>query len=173
MVGRAGWQERDRIIRFSVTSNGMDSRDWIKHFETKGYCVCDSAGFLLGLPQFKFTSGVTTHIEVLKGSVVQDNDRTVGNMRIYARRRKLVAPDPEVSLLIRDQFTDDDIREMGLWMIVVMNDPFQACYNGFDLLTVDSGRGGNLLDARHHNPEGLWDLRNGFAFAVPRVSSQN
>ncbi|TSC83408.1 MAG: Uncharacterized protein G01um101417_627 [Parcubacteria group bacterium Gr01-1014_17] len=165
------WREEDDVIYFSVTSDGTTGEDWIKRLEGNGFRVGDYAKQVLRSPDFKPTSGVTTEVAVLKGTLFEDNDRITKKIRAEADKRKLSKPNAELACLIRLKFTDKEIEDMGLWYIVAMHEPINDS-DGYPGL-LGSGRDvdGQWLDAYSVLPGDGWGSGHGFAFALPQVQS--
>ena len=164
------WREQDGIIRLSVTSNGRTGEEWITYFESKGTKLTKWAKDLLRSPAFQPTSGVTTEIAVMKGSLFADADRITSKIRAEADKRNFTKPNPEVACLIRDMFTDKEIEEMGLVWIVAMHDPIEDSDRYPSLLGTYRSGGGPWLHANCDKPVSRWDRGSGFAFVVAQVS---
>lgn len=159
------WREEDGVIYFSVTSDGTTGEDWIKRLEDNCFRVGDYAEQVLRSPDFKPTSGVTTEIAVLKGTLFEDQDRNTPMIYAEADKRKLSMPNAEVACLIREKFTDEDIQSMGLWHIAAMHEPIDD-YGG-DPYFLGARREGRLLYTYFHQGPALrWRRDHGFAFAV-------
>jgi hypothetical protein len=165
----ARFEERDGVIYFTVTSNGKTGAEWMVHFEKTGKRLSDYAKQLLMSPAFKPTNGVTTQIQVLKGMLWNDRDRTTKNIRAMAKERKLIDPNPEVACLIRDMFTDAEIEAMGLWWIIAMHEPIKDSDGDPNLLYASRDGGGQWLKTAYDGPDDLWSREGGFAFASPQV----
>ncbi len=167
------WREEDGVIYFSVTSDGTTGEEWITYLEGKGFRVSDYAKSILRSPDFKPTpAGTMYHIAVLKGELFSDDNRITKNIRAEAKKRKFITPHPEVACLIRDQFSDEDIKAMGLWYITAMHEPIVSAGDPF-LLDVARGAGGRWLGADYGMPDDRWYRANGFAFAVPQASASD
>ena len=78
-----------------------------------------------------------------------------------------VKPHWEVSCLIRDMFTDEQLKEMGLWYIVTMHEPIKDSDGDPRLLHAYRLDGGGWLGAHYDRPDGEWNGSGGFAFVVP------
>jgi len=167
------WREEDGVIYFSVTSDGTTGEDWIKRLEGNGFRIGDYAKQVLRSPDFKPTNGVTTEVAVLKGMLFEDNDRITKKIRAKADKRKLSKPNAELAFLIREKFTDKEIKAMGLWYIIAMHEPIKDSGGDPRLLGVNRSGGGRWLSAYLDGPDYRWSRDNGFAFAVSQVSSQN
>jgi hypothetical protein len=153
----------------SVTSDGTTGAEWIDRLEKKGFRVGDYAKSVLRSKDFKPTKGVTTEIAILKGMIFDDSNRITRNIRAEADKRKLTTLNAEVACLIRETFSDDDIKAMGLIWIVAMHDPIKDSDGDPLLLRVCRDDGGRWLSTFYDDPDGGWDRGSGFAFAVSQV----
>ncbi len=167
------WREEDGVIYFSVTSDGTTGEEWIARLEDKGFRVGDYAKSALRSADFKPTTGITTEVAVLKGMLFEDNERITKNIRKVAADRKLETPNAEIACLIREMFTDEEIKAMGLIWIVAMHEPIKD--SGGDPHLLHAGRldGGLWLDACYGEPGDGWCREDGFAFAVSQVGTRN
>lgn len=163
------WREENGVIYFKVTSDGTTGEQWIARLANKGYRVGDYAKSLLRSPKFKPTSGVTTEIAVLKGSIFTDEKRITKNIRAEAAKRKLSTPSAEVACLIREMFTDEEIKAMGLSWIVTMHNPIKDSDGDSTLLGTGRNGGDGWLSTYCGSSGGRWDVGYGFAFAVSQV----
>ena len=160
------WREQDGVIYFSVIPDGTTGEEWIKRLENKGFRISDYAKQVLRSPDFKPTSGVTTEIAVLKGMLFADNDRITKKIRAEAGKRKLMKPNAETAIIIREKFTDEELKAMGLWWIVVMHEPIKDSVGDPYLLDAYRFGHGRWLGACYGSPGGRWLRGCGFAFAV-------
>ena len=165
------WREEDGIIYFSVTSDGTNGEEWIARLEAKGLRVSDWAKSVLRSSDFTPTSGVTTTIAVLKGSLFEDNDRFTKKIRAYAAKRKFSAPNAEVACLIRAKFTDKEIEAMGLSWIITMHEPIKDSGGCPSLLSARRYGCGSWLHADRGHPGRGWVRHRGFAFSVSQVGA--
>lgn len=166
------WREQDGVIRLSVTSDGATGPEWIGRLEKKGFRIGDCAKSVLLSPDFKPTSGVTTEIAVLKGTLFEDENRITKLIRSEALRRSLTKPNAEVACLIREKFSDEEIEAMGLLWIVVMHEPIKDFAGDPNLLSADRHDGGRWLNAHWGRPDDRWYRVNGFAFVVSQVNAE-
>jgi hypothetical protein len=173
------WREQDGVIYFSVTSDGTTGHDWISRLEKKGFRLSDYAKSILRSSDFKPTSGITTEIAVLKGELFSDNDRITKKIcnEAYAgtltQTRKLSDPNPEVACLIRENFSDKELEDMGLYWIVTMHNPINDSGGDPSLLGADRSGGGLWLGTYYGRPDIRCHRASGFAFAVAQVGPQN
>lgn len=167
------WREQDGVIYLCVTSDGTTGPEWIKRLEKKGFRLSDSAKSVLRSPDFKPTKGVTTEIAILKDMLFEDRDRITSNIRDLATQRKLTTPNAEVACLIRENFSDEDIKAMGLIWIVIMHEPIKDSDGDPDLLDARRNGDGRWLNASCGKPDDGWLRESGFGFVVSQVIPQN
>ena len=163
--------EEDSVIRFSVTSDGTTGPQWIERLEKKGFRVSDYAKSVLLSSDFRPSSGITTEIAVLKGTLFSDSERITKNIRAEAGRRGLTAPNTEVVCLIREKFTNKDLEQMGLWCIVTMHEPIKNSVGVPFLLGASRAGDGRWLYAYYGRSVHRWFRVGGFAFAVAQVGA--
>jgi len=166
------WREEAGVIYFEVTSDGTTGEQWIDRLTRKDFRVGDYAKSVLRSPDFKPTSGVTYRIAVLKGTLFTDSNRITSEIRAEADRRKLSKPNPEVACLVREMFSDKELRDMGLWWIVVFHEPIKDSGGLPSLLFAHRRADGPWLFTYCDTPDRRWGSDDGFAFAVSQVSSQ-
>jgi len=166
------FREKDGVIYLAVTSNGMTGPQWIEHLEGKGFRVSDYAKQPLRSKDFRPTTGMTYEIAILKGLLFEENDRVTSKIRAKAESLNLTKPNAEVVCLIRENFSDEEIKAMGLTRIIVMHEPIKDADgypNLFGAYRLDDGR---RLYADYDYPDRRWRDDGGFAFSVPQVGHQ-
>jgi hypothetical protein len=160
------WQEENCVITFTLPpTDGTTGEQWITRTESKGNRVGDYAKQLLLSKGFKPTTGVIYTVKVLKGELFSDSDRITSKIRAEAKKRKLQTPNAEMACLIRENFSDEELKEMGLWWIVVMHEPIKDSDGVLKLLLTYRLGGGQWLDSCDGDPGNVWARVNGFAFA--------
>ena len=164
------WTEKDGVILFTVTSDGTTGEEWITRLEGKSLCISHYAESVLRSKDFKSTSGITYEIAVLKGEIFSDNERITKNIRKEAKNRKLLTPNAEVACLIRKNFSNKELKAMGLYWIVVMHEPIKDSDGDPMLLHAFRNDDGSWLSTVYGSPDGKWLRSNGFAFVVSQVS---
>jgi len=121
------WREEKGIIYFSVTSDGTTGLAWIKRLKKKGIQISADAKCYL---RFKPTR-ITTKIGVIKGKLYTDNDQIT---ETDDRKRDYIAPNAEMACLIREKFSNDELRAIGIWWVVsgylLINDSDRSHYKG-------------------------------------------
>ncbi len=158
------WRERDGVIYFSVTSDGTTGREWITRLKDKGFRLGLSAEEVLRSPDFNPTSGVTTEVAVLKGTLFEYNNRITKKIRAEADKRKLSKPNAELACLIREKFTDKEIEAMGLSHIVAMHEPIKDS-ESIPLLLTSACRGITVFSGYSEHD---WN-DNIYSYSVPVV----
>ncbi len=165
------WTEKDNVICFPATSDGIIGEQWIARLESKSFRVGDYAKSVLRSKSFKPTTGITYEIAVLKGEIFSDNERITKNIRKDAKNRELTTPNAEVACLIREKFSDKELEAMGLYWIVVMHEPIKDSRGDPLLLGADRSDNGSWLSMRFDYPDSKWRRSNGFAFVISQVSN--
>lgn len=160
------WCEENGTIYLEVTSDGTTGPEWIGRLKKKGFQLSKWAKDILNSSDFKPTSGMIYRIAVLKGTLFTDSDRITKKIRSEAERRKLTKPNAEVACLIREMFSDEELKAMGLWWIVVFHEPIKDSDGDPGLLNARRVRGGHWLDANDDRPDDDWGSIGGFAFLV-------
>jgi hypothetical protein len=161
------WSERDGVIYFSVTSNGRTGEQWIAHLLARGYSVGYNAQYALHSPNFKPTKGITTEIAVLRSELFGDRVSTYPNVREVATKKNFIEPNAEVACLIRDMFTDAELKAMGLCAIITMHKPIRTSNDGPFLFHSRRDDGGRVFMATYCESGRMQIPKSGFACAVP------
>ncbi len=159
------WREQDGVIYLSVTSDGTTGSEWIKRLKEKGFRLDNYAKSILRSPDFKPTSGVTTETVVLKSMLFKDKDLVTKKIRAEADKRKLSKPNAEVACLIREKFSDEEIKAMSLSWIITMHEPIEDLDGDPNLLGAFCSDD-HWLHAYYDLPGYRWFRGDGFAFVV-------
>ncbi len=168
----SSWYEKDNTIYFTLISNGMMGEEWITHFDRRGIKIGDYAKQLLRSKEFKASpKGTVYQIAVIKGEFFSDETRVTSKICLEGDRRKYTKPNAEVACLIRDLFTNEEIKKMGLLWIVAMHEPINDSHGGPGLLYANAYDSGPWLDAYYGEPDRRWRRENGFALVVSQVSA--
>ena len=155
-------------------TTGRTGEEWVTCFEKKGDRVSDYAKSVLRSKKFKPTTGVVNRIAVLPAKLWKDSERLTKRIckDAYAgtfTKENLTDPNAEVSCLIRDYLTDEEIEALGLWYIVGMHEPIEDSDGNPDLLSANRDDDGRRLDACYGGPGGQWGGLGGFAFSLSQV----
>lgn len=168
LIPQKKWWKANGVICLKVISDGTTGEQWIERLEKKGFKISKYAKELLLSKDFKPTFGVEYTIAVLKGSIFNDTNRVTKRIRDEASARKLTTPSPEVACLIREMFSDEEIKAMGFGWIVTFHKPIKDSDGGLRLLNARLYGDGSWLSARHDSPDDSWLDGSGFAFEVSR-----
>ena len=164
------------MIYFTLpTTDGTTGPQWINRLEKKGFRLSKWAKYVLNSQDFKPTTGIVREIAVLKGESLEDDNRTTKKIRAKGDIMGLKHgkdSNPEIACQIREMFTDEELKDMGLIWIVVMHEPIKDSGGGPSLLDADRFGGGRWLDAYCGKPDDRWFRYYGFAFVVSQVSTQ-
>lgn len=120
-VEKPKWTEVDGVIRFSLTSDGSTGREWITRLEKQGHRVEGHARRIILSKHFKPNRDFTYEVVVLKGTQFSDEDRTYENILKEAEAREFIVPPMQLVCLIRQKFSNEELRAMGFVMICVMH----------------------------------------------------
>lgn len=162
------WTEEDGIIYFSVTSSGTTGPEWIKRLGKKGFRVSDYAKELLQSSSFVPTDGITYRLAVIRATKFSDAGRVTNKIRAFAEGMKFQTPPAEIACLIREYFSDEELKQLGLWYIVAMHEPIIDSDGNPNLLHACRNDGGRWLDACWGGPDVRWGDRGAFACLAPQ-----
>lgn len=163
------WWKEKGIIYFKVISDGTVGDAWITRLEKKGFKLSDCAKELLLSKDFETTTGVVYTIAVLSGGLFTNSNRIAKKIRSEATKRKLATPNPEVACLIREMFSDDEIKAMGFSLIATFHKPIQDSGGTLKLLRTYRGGSGYWLSDNCDD----WYCSNGFAFVFSQSELQS
>ncbi|HAQ02247.1 TPA: hypothetical protein DCZ46_01345 [Candidatus Campbellbacteria bacterium] len=166
----------DGIIRFSVTGLGLTGPEMEKHLVSKGHENSDYAKQILNSQDYvPCEKGKVYNLVVLPGKLFSDGERTTENIRTDGDRRNMIHGKDlptEIGALIRLNFTNKEIEQMGLLWLVVMHEPVKDSDSGPLLFCAGRGGDGSWLNASWDGPSSLWSREFGFVFGASQVSSQ-
>lgn len=153
---------------FIVTSDGKNPCEVAEHLAGQGSSVDVYANSVMTHSNFFTTSGITYLIGVLFGDEFSDEERTGTNIRKKGSFRGWSAPPPETAYLSRLKISDELLKKMGLWRLVMMHDAIPDLSGAPSLLTLTCN-GGQHLGARCGRPDVDYKRTDGFGFLVPTI----
>ena len=157
----------ENIITFTLpATDGTTGEAWIPRLESKGYRLSDYAKQVLLSKDFKPTTGKVNPVTVLKGDLFSDENRVTEKIREEAKKHNLTNLNAETACLIRENFSDEQLKAMGLLWLVVMHEPIKDSGGDPSLLGVSRNGDGRWLNTYYDNPGGRWVRGYGFAFAT-------
>lgn len=152
---------------FKIKTKGISGENWIKRLEKKKYNVSDYAKQLLRGAKFVATNGVTYTLAMIMGDEFEYNDRTNQNIRAEAYKRGYLDPSVELGPYLREMFSDEDLKKMGLYALVLMHEPILDSDGVLHMLGANRIDLGRWLDTFYGTPGHRWDREVGFMFLVP------
>lgn len=171
------WHKNDGVVHFQVTSDGTSGEQWIRRLIRKGgFRPSVEAERVLLSEEFKPTSGVTTKIVIFRATRFKNRSDDSGDTIIERARNEakdlgLRTPKAEVACLIREMFSDKEIRSLRLSRIIVMHRPVSIASAGWPaLLEVNNiaGEHGNDMTVRYPSlGQKEWLDETGLAFVEP------
>ena len=169
--------ENDGMIKCSVVSDGTTPLDWHARLK-KNFQIGYNAGLVLSdnrVQSFIPTNGIATTVVILKGKLFRRKDRTFNNVKEFATERNMLTPNAEISCLLRENLTNDEIIAMGLRTIIIMHEPLMAphvfgnntYFSPYYLdICVDSAEHGGYLSDRKADDNNPLSDDCGFAFIM-------
>lgn len=137
---------KDDIIEFELVSNGMSGEMWIFHLKEIGYSIGDDAKKILLSDNFKPSEkGNLFKVIVFKNKYFKDGGGSYDSIVKSLLEHDLRIPTLEIICLIRNKFTDGELKKMGLKWIIAMHDPFKIEGRGLRLMCAGSGGSGKWL----------------------------
>ncbi len=160
VVERFPWRETDEGLIFYLESQGeFTGPEWICRLKQAGFRMGLNSREILTSAEFIPVSKIRTKVVVVKASMFGRNPKT-GTILEFAREKNFTLLQAEHACLIREKFSDEQIYTMGLGTIVVVTRQLRGKF-----LEIDTGSGGQWLDARCVGPDLVCGEDDGFAFA--------
>jgi len=162
------WEENG-VIHFKVTSDGAIGKEWVERLIKHGFKLSKWAEELLLSTSFRPTTGIEYEIAVLRGNLFTERDRINKKIRNEASMQKLSTPNVEVTCLIREMFSDEELISMGLYWIIAMHKPIKFSKRDISVLCAVRVGDDGWLDANYGGLNDGWSSDVGFAFEVSRT----
>lgn len=161
------WRDEGGIIHCSVLSRGTTGEKWIEHFEHRGGFVCSETKKILLSPRFIPTLGVKTDLAIFKSTLLPSNERYTISAHEIGLAKGLAIPEIEVTILLREKFSNKELEEMGLWWIAVMHAPVRSFEDSLISLCVDRYGDKEWICAHGAKDYDSWNSDGGFAYKIP------
>jgi hypothetical protein len=159
------YPEEDGVICFEVITSGCTGPEWETRFDRNGYNLSRWSREILNHTDFvALPAGQVIEVTVLKGDLFNDTDRNTENIRNEASKRNLKKPNSELACLIREKFSNAELKEMGLSSIITMHEPIVDSDGGLILMAAHKLGDDLWLDAYDGNLSDMWYPGSGFAF---------
>lgn len=151
-------------IRFTFSSLGFTPPDWENHLQLNGFRVSGSARELLYRAPTAIVKGRVRNIVVRPGNLISDSDRSMRRLGKYAAEHNWQTASWEDACLSRIQFTDEQLRKMGLKSIIAMHPPIEDSEGNPCLLGANIHDSGGWLDAYVVDYNTEWSRHSGFLY---------
>ena len=152
---------------FEIITDGRSGEQHVTGLEVRGDRVGDYAKKLLLGEKFVATNGLPYRLALITGDEFEDDQRTNEKIRAEAAERGYLDPPVELAPYVREMFSNEDLEQMGLRILVIMHQPIADSDGSLRLLGLDHRDGGRWLDAFRGNPGFRWRRDRGFLFLVP------
>lgn len=156
-------------ITLKLKSKGLTGTEYIKHLEKKGFSIGTWAENIS--KQVNKTKKDTSY-EIIIFNFDKDYV-TTQEVQDEAQKRGYIAPPVEVSYLLREELSDNDLKEMGLTWLIIMHEPITGSDDDPRLLGLDRNGGGRWLGAYYGTSTGRWFRECGFVFLAPQGTSSS
>lgn len=113
------WREADGVIYLEVTSSNPGCEGWSEWCRKRSIGVHAEARDILS----SLESQVTQDIEYKVAIIKRQRSVTIGQVRTVANFCPWTPPPVEMACLIREKFSDWEIKAMGLSLINIMHKP--------------------------------------------------
>lgn len=167
------WIEKDGVIYGTVVLDKMTTgQEWIIRTIAAGnHILGGGTDGMLRSEHFQMSPIGVYKIVILTSPYVGNDCREFYTTKVLATAKDLglIRPNADIGCLIREQFSDEEIRGLGLVDIMVMHEPI--CGNIFRIRRDGSGRWLDCFPSAYnikwlHSP---MHLDVGFAFLAPSV----
>lgn len=178
-VTKKPWSEKNGRIYFELTTLGLTASEWKERLTKNGHKISKWANDILSKPDFdenhRYQPGQTLKVVLICGKEIRkDSERLTKNLKAIAVKdfgqSSVSELKGELSLLIREKFSNKDLEEMDLFYIVTLHEPIIDSVGRPVVLGAGRDDGGSWVFTFWDDP-GLW--RDGGAFAFLQVSSQS
>lgn len=169
-LGLNFFKEKDGLIYVNLISNGLTGQEWIDKFEIEGRNLPSEVKMILTSKAFIPTSGVVYKLVIILGKNFLYGERTVSAVREFAYQKGFYKARLEVTCLLRDLLSDDDLRERFLRTIVVVST--HAGKKFTHVLDFDTYNSPNSLGAHCVKDIFRWQRSTGFVFSTSKIKSK-
>lgn len=158
----------------SLTSEGHTGDRFLADLKKAELSVGAHAEQILKSKEFAalVTNGVTYYPGVIKGEDFSGSERTSENIRKEATKRGGITPPVELSPLLRLNFSDDEIKALGLLWLIPMHEPINGSGGNPYVLGLSACGFNDQLSAYYDRPANEWDRKAGFVFLFPQVNTE-
>ncbi len=119
------WRRNGNVVYTTLTSTGMTKNDWERHLgmELRNGMRSQWSESVRS-SKFEVTSGVEYTVAIIDGrGLASSRQLLTTDMVVADASRRCLRPLPlEACFLLREAFTDNQVREMGLWNLTMMHE---------------------------------------------------
>lgn len=158
------------MITKTLIATGLTGKEWLERLEKGGYKVSEYAQDIILSKEFNASrakKGAELNIAIVPHREIFDSYETTQKIRDWGAEKGYVAPTPEVALLVREAFSNEEIEALGFWYIVTLHDPITDRDGGPRVLRARRHGGGRWLGACWDRPDGRWDAGGASVLSVP------
>ena len=149
------------VIAFSLPpTNGIGGEQWLAIIENEGKQIGGWIKQTLRSGAFKPTVGKVYAIKIFRNEILSAEEITA---------KKLCKLNVEALCIIRKNFTDDELKSLGLWQIIVKCDITKASGGALKLLPECRDEEGRWLCAYCVYHKCQYARTGGFAFMTTQV----
>ncbi|HCC06349.1 TPA: hypothetical protein DEP94_03270 [Candidatus Nomurabacteria bacterium] len=163
--------EKGRLY-FSVAGVGLESSKWPERLKSGGHELSKWGADILSKHEYdskhRLEADKVYKLALVLGTeFATDAKRSTGEVKAFARHefgdQSVDGLKGELTLLIREKFTNAELEEMGLWYIVVLHEPIIDS-DGSPSVLCSSRRDGSYVGTRYASPVIQWRAHGAFAF---------
>ncbi len=153
----------------TLTSDGRTGEQFLSDLEKAGLSFSGFTKTMMKGKEFNatVTTGTKYRIAVIKGEEFTDEDRNIANIRNEIAKLGGIMPPAELSPLLRLNFSDEEIKALGLSWIIPVHEPIDDSSGRPELLGLRASKLDNQLNAYYSHGAYGWDIKSGFAFLLP------
>ncbi len=163
-------EKDDIMIDVNLLSNGLTGQGWVNKFETEGRELSEEVKKILTSQAFVPTKGVIYKLVIIRGKTFEYGGRTVSTVREYAYSKGFFKARLEIACLFRDLLSDEKMREMRLYSLVVVST--HAKKKNTKLLMIDIDGAPNTLMAHCVKEMRMFRRSTGFVFSTEKTKNE-
>ncbi len=166
------WHQNHDVIYTQIITDGTSGEGWYERLRAGGIEISRDGEAYQMLTHSTFISSrrMVVKVAILKGSLFEDGERKLGAIRAEAQKRNLFISRAELACYLREKFSSQTLKVMGLHSICVVHDPVELypVKRPYVLSVECAGANGNInrlgSDTAEESRE--WSHDVGFAFVV-------
>ena len=153
------WTNENGTICFTVSSKGKTGSYWSKYYKKSS----TQAHEILNSIFFKPYNKRIYNVQIIQGDFLNNGLSTISQVKEEGLRKGLVLPPLELACIIRKNFSQDELAQMGLMWVITMHEPVDTQDFGPRVLYSCRECGGPIHACSSSSNE-VWGKGAGFAF---------